>query len=1560
MAIFPNSFQDMLVRRGAEARAIDLDAQFGTGMSYRVETSKGEVAAASISGGTLLLDFAALGHSDVRVVATDALGAEVTDSFRVRVAGENAYTIAVVPDTQDYTLNASLNATFGRMTQWLLDNKDSHNIQFVTHVGDVTYNNLSREWDVAKAALSKLDGVIPYALGPGNHDLAPGGSANDRSQDRLSEFFSPADAAARDDSFGGVYDREPASYQNNYHTFTAPDGTPWLVLTLEFGPRDDVLRWGGEVIEAHLDHRVIITTHGYMALDGRTGPLTERLTGENGGTSYGVGNDIRGAADGDRIWTELAGKYPNVAFTFSGHNFGDGAQTQVSTGAGGQPVHQMFVNYQNGIAREVTGNGDPALGRAGGNGAIRLVVVDPDNDTVSTETYFVELNDYLDGFRGREVFGRDGLTGPYIGHQEEFSGVDLSTPAGFSLARAGDDLFVSTAGEEAVVRLDASASVLVAGSAHSILWRDAAGEILATGLTPELRLAGGEHRLTLEITNQAGLTTRDALNVTISTPATLLSENFNDGDPAGWVVPAGEGGLRFGTAEALGVAPLPGGEAALLAFPKFAANQWLQLDPGVPAQTTDGRITSYTLVMDLLVEDGEAWTSIFQTATGNSGDAEIYLRNNNDGTAGIGISGNYQGSLTYGAWHRIGLTIEPADGGGVLIRKFIDGAKVGEQVVADAARFAVDADKGLLLFAEPAQATSGGVVGHVVFAGGALPEATLAGFGAARAGGILDAAAPLPGATQFGFDGGELRAEIGAGTLGAVQPAQAPLMKVVGTVHSGDAGEAGLEGRLLDRSNAEDNLLVWQGEGSDGWQDYVLDATLRSLDTDSFGVVFRWQDPSNHYRLTLDAAGDARSLVKVQDGMETVLAEVPQGYRLDADMALRVAVTGNEIRVLLDGHDVFGGPVVDANPLATGTVGLLSDRQKGASFDDVQVTAAALTAHAGSDLRLLDLDGDGRAEVTLNGTASFGPEAITGFRWSWDGKGAAEGAVAGASITTGRHSITLTATDAAGATASDSVAVEVVGRERVLAHDDFSAGMGRWTVVDEGDLGGVSAWSVADGRIRQDGDIHSRQLTSNGNASNADPWNAGWSPLGDVVYGLRKGTYALYDDDAAQGWQDYSVEATLRTEDTQGIGLLFHYKDAANYLKLEMDRDTGLIQVLRMQDGREDLVARTLNLYEVGADMRLRLDVQDGRVQAWLDGEAVFAAPAETGLPPGGTIGLYSWGSQGVSFDDVTVIRLEAVPAAATPVAAGPGGGLLAGTAGNDHFLGGAGQDVVQYAGLRAEHDIRSGAGLLQVAGAEGIDLVQDVETVRFLDGRYELSGDSTAHLIDRLYQGALGRGSDAAGLAFWDDLLGEGATLATVASGILASAEAAARPEAGNAAFVQELYRTLLGREANAAETGFWSEGWERSDVLHGIAASREAVTFGGDGPLVVADRDMLEVSRAYQVLLGRDVDRDGLAFWDAQLGAGQPLSGVLSGIAASAEFTARATMAGPEDANFVTRLYGDAFDRTPTAPEVDFWVSRLAGSELDRREVAIAFAEAPEGEAALQQLATDGFLFA
>jgi hypothetical protein len=181
----------------------------------------------------------------------------------------------------------------------------------------------------------------------------------------------------------------------------------------------DVLRWAGEVIEAHADHRVIIDTHSWNGGDGRVTPTTQDLNTDNGGWGYAIRDNPRNVNDGEDAWREFASKYANVTFTFNGHNFVGGAETVVSYGAGGNPVHQIFVNYQNGAWA-----GPAGVGSNGGNGAMRLIVVDPDNDRFTTHTKMVELDAYFEEFPD---------------HQEVFEGVDFGAPEQIAIAKSDKD-----------------------------------------------------------------------------------------------------------------------------------------------------------------------------------------------------------------------------------------------------------------------------------------------------------------------------------------------------------------------------------------------------------------------------------------------------------------------------------------------------------------------------------------------------------------------------------------------------------------------------------------------------------------------------------------------------------------------------------------------------------------------------------------------------------------------------------------------------------------------------------------------------------------------------------------------------------------------------------------------------------------------------------------------------------------------------------------------------------------------------------------------------------------
>ena len=1351
MALFPfnkEPISDRLVTLSTEAQSIDLKQVFGVAgagaYTFTVESSDPEVVkGASIDPATGILTFAygALGVSDIKVTCRDLLGIEVSDDFRIRVAGENAYTIAVLPDTQDYTDAGLLDPTFGKMTQWLVGNKDSHNIQFVVHVGDITQSSTIPQYEVADAALNKLDGVIPYSVLPGNHD----GTSSTYDGTNFDKYFSPGQqAAANPNTFGGTYDQEPESGRNNYQTFTAPDGTKWLVLSLEFGAREDVLRWAGEVIEGHLDHRVILANHSYMTWAGRHDATGAPLYDEGTGPDYGIGNSPERASDGEMMYRALVQKYPNISFTFSGHIFGDGAETLVSYNQYGQPVYQMMVNYQDGVASEITGNGNSAAGGNGGNGAIRLIVIDPENGTMSTETYFVNFDEYLSG--GRE---NGELAGQYLGQQETYQ-ADLTTPDLVHVAKAGNDIQVKAEGTSAVtVTLHGEATLNPAAADDlAYVWKDEDGHVVATGATPDIDLAPGNHRFVLEVTDGEGRLSSDSVMVQVGNAATLLMDNFNDGDAAGWGRP-GENttAISFGTPESFGLPAIPGGEDKIASIPALSNAQSLLLSPNLGAPQ-GMMLTSYSLIFDILVKDGGngSYTALLQTDRTNTSDADLFIRNLGNGTAGIGISADYEGGFKYDTWQRLAVTFAEQADGQVLLTKYVDGVKVGDQMVSGE-RFKLDLANGFTLFTDEDGETNNVFLSSMLLTDKVYSAEELAALGGVKAGGIVDAA-PTQGSVQFDFTNGTLTPTFGVSTLslGDANGGSGSFI-VKGSAASRDTvedGQAALEGRVYEQTDSTGNVLVWNGAGAQSWSNYVYEATLATTDNDGLGVVFYYQDGSNHYRLVLNAETNSRTLIKVQDGVETTLATVHAGTPFQQDIDLKVVAQDGKITVFLDGANVFG-TVIDNDPLAGGTVGFYSDSQRSSQFDDVSVNPVALTAHVENPAPALDLDGNGTVDVTLDGAASYAPGAIASYEWlNAAGEVIATGAKPTLSLGAGQHELTLKVTDGAGLSATDKVFVDVVAKERILLDEGFDGqgSLASWKIVDEGTFGGAgtdgkaSDWQLIDGRLTQLSGLMSKQLTWTG-ASAADDWQKGWSPLGDGVNVLRKGTYALYDNPAALDWQDYAVEATITTPDKDALGLLVYYKDPANYYKIELDANGdydrnpsngagSLFQLIQVKDGIEKYLTQIPAKYTPGQAIDLRVEILDGKIQAYVDGMALFAYPIEDHAHAGGTIGLFSWGSQGVAFDDVRVYSLgDQVAPGPNEIIGTPGDDILTGTAGDDVFIGNGGQDLLLGG---AGHDVAEVESLTPaIVGKIGETVVlidqgqatvlDQVETIRREDG---------------------------------------------------------------------------------------------------------------------------------------------------------------------------------------------------------------------------------------------------
>lgn len=289
-----------------------------------------------------------------------------------------SWTLAVLPDTQVYA--EFYPQHFTAQTQWIASHAASHNIKYVLHEGDVTEHNNTVEFDRAFASMNVLNGVVPYAIAPGNHDYGPNGfSANRDSLFNSPAYFGPGSYYANQSSIGGFF--EAGKTDNSYHTFQA-GGQKWLVLALEWGPRDSVVAWANQVVADHPDHLAMLVTHAYMYYDEtRYDWATKGSTQQWNPNSYPMAN-LPGETvnDGEKLWNNLVSKHENFRLVFNGHVLGDGTGFLSSVGDHGNVVHQMLANYQH--------------KSQGGMGDMRLLEFKEDGQTVVVRTYSPVLDRY--------------------------------------------------------------------------------------------------------------------------------------------------------------------------------------------------------------------------------------------------------------------------------------------------------------------------------------------------------------------------------------------------------------------------------------------------------------------------------------------------------------------------------------------------------------------------------------------------------------------------------------------------------------------------------------------------------------------------------------------------------------------------------------------------------------------------------------------------------------------------------------------------------------------------------------------------------------------------------------------------------------------------------------------------------------------------------------------------------------------------------------------------------------------------------------------------------------
>ena len=299
----------------------------------------------------------------------------------LQVSFAQKFTLAILPDTQR-EVNVRPDMFMSQMN-WIADKKDSLNIPFVLHVGDmVDFNNIEH-YIKASAGFKILDNAgIPYAIALGNHDtdavgLLSGSAApgNTNTNLRITGKFNSYFPTKRFDAEKGRFEKNKSD--NAFFTFKA-GGLKWMVVTLEFCPRKEAVAWAGEVIAKNPKHNVIILTHYFL----------------NGRGLIGQDNAGYGNTSPQYMFDQVIKQHSNVRLVLSGHTGSSAHRDDI--GVKGNHIYQILQDYQ----------GDDM-----GAGYIRLLEIDPDKGTMKAKIYTPFYNRTRDDaskfeFSGVEFVGK--------------------------------------------------------------------------------------------------------------------------------------------------------------------------------------------------------------------------------------------------------------------------------------------------------------------------------------------------------------------------------------------------------------------------------------------------------------------------------------------------------------------------------------------------------------------------------------------------------------------------------------------------------------------------------------------------------------------------------------------------------------------------------------------------------------------------------------------------------------------------------------------------------------------------------------------------------------------------------------------------------------------------------------------------------------------------------------------------------------------------------------------------------------------------------------------------
>lgn len=287
-------------------------------------------------------------------------------AIRAEQGEEYEYVLAFLPDIQYLTQNNPHNLKV--MFDYLVEQGKQKKIEYVIGLGDITNSNTQEQWNTVIRQTDRLNGYIPYSLVPGNHDVLLNKKLElfNESYAKKTGFYYQHVAAN-----GGFFKND--SVRNTYLTFSVGE-IDYIIINLDFGATDDILEWAGSVLDAHPDHRAILTTHGYLNGDGTTLDVTD---------TYDPTTYDKKFNSGEEMWEKLVSKHENIDMMVCGHMHHDSIVCTPREGDAGNTVYQILMDPQT------------TCKNLGGLGVIGLMYFTADGSRARVEYYSTVFDKYF-------------------------------------------------------------------------------------------------------------------------------------------------------------------------------------------------------------------------------------------------------------------------------------------------------------------------------------------------------------------------------------------------------------------------------------------------------------------------------------------------------------------------------------------------------------------------------------------------------------------------------------------------------------------------------------------------------------------------------------------------------------------------------------------------------------------------------------------------------------------------------------------------------------------------------------------------------------------------------------------------------------------------------------------------------------------------------------------------------------------------------------------------------------------------------------------------------------